>query len=69
MKRYDEFIKVVTAPHNTTTFIKNWSSDERTAFFSTLKPDDKIFVKCRNCGNVHEVNKICEVCDIATKTR
>lgn len=69
MKRYDEFVRVKTSRHGCETSIKGWTTEEYNSFFETLNDGDRVYVQCRDCGNIHEVSVDCQVCDLKTKIR
>lgn len=66
MKRYDEYVGIESRRTGVFTSAKNYGLEE------IKKVDNqafKILVRCRNCGNIHDIKDNCQCCDIETKVK
>ena len=66
MKRYDEYMGIESRRTGVFTSVKNYGLEE------IKKVDNeifKVFVRCRNCGNIHDIKNSYECFDIETKVK
>ena len=66
MNRYDEYIGIKSRRTGVFTSVKSYGLEE---IKSVDNEAFKILVKCRNCGNIHDMKNICQCCDIETKVK
>ena len=62
MKRYDTYKEIVSKQTGAVSrdfTIEDFKKVDSELFF--------VYVQCRKCGNIHQVQKKCEVCDTETK--
>lgn len=67
MKRYDKF-KFIESRQ---TGVKGYDLTEE-EFKKVINEHHnifKVYVQCRKCENIHEINNNCQVCDIETKIK
>lgn len=68
MKRYDEICRVYNINSGLMQVVRGWTAEELKYYFDN-QDKYKICVQCRNCGNIHEINTNCKVCDLPTKIK
>ena len=68
MKRYDEICEIYNRNSGLMFGVCGWNTEELKYFFCNQEKY-KICVQCRDCGNIHEINTDCQVCDLPTKIK
>lgn len=68
MKRYDEIRRVYNKNSGAMIAVRGWTAEELKYYFDNQQKY-KIYVQCRDCGNLHEILSNCQVCDLPTKVK
>ena len=67
MKRYDNWRRAIHKVTHVTTLINPARFTANDLMKLVASPDYTISVDCRGCGNLHDIDKVCEVCGLETK--
>lgn len=63
MKRYDKFVYM----ESKLTHVRSTFDGTLSEAFATYGDSFSYFVRCRDCGNIHEFCDQCRVCGLPTK--
>lgn len=66
MKRYDEYVGIESRRTGVFTSVKSYGLE---GVKSADNERFKIFVRCRDCGNAHDIKDDCQVCGLKTKVK
>lgn len=68
MKRYDEIVRARNNNSGLVQVVRGWNVTELKHFFDNQEKYS-ICVQCRDCGNIHQIDTDCQVCDLPTKIK